>query len=490
MNTLVDESGLKTITGNYRTGNASCLLNPALLQATRMRRRQLGQMMRAYDVELAKQRVAEGEYYISKKIDGEFTCVLYDNGDLITLNPGGTVRIGAAVHNEAAKLLKKAGIKTAMLGAELYVRRSDDQRPRVHDVARVARAAKSEEETDSLCLAVFNLYDLDGEDLSMRYSDAIKKIEALFADANRVHCVETVHGDKKALFERFDEWVLEEGEEGVVIRSDSLGVYKIKQRHSLDLAVVGYSTGVDDRSALLHSLLLAIVRNDGSFQIVARCGGGFTDELRATLIKTLEPLSVESDYAEVNSDRVAYQMIMPKLVVEISCLDVIARTSHGSTIDRMVINWNTDEESWEGVRRLPLCSILSPQFVRIRDDKEPNADDVRISQLSDITDIPDVSRVAEDLKLAPSEILQRAVATKELKGHTMVRKLILWKTNKEKASSEFPAYVLHLTDYSPGRKAPLKHEIRVTDSKAQTKALWAAWEKKYFVRGWKAYPPE
>lgn len=490
MNTLVDESKLKTVTGNYKTGDAGCLLNPALLQATRMRRRQLGQMMRAYDSDLAKQRIADGEYYISKKIDGEFTCVLFDDGDLITLNPGGTVRTGAAVHKEAAKLFKKAGIKTAMFGAELYVRRSDDQRPRVHDVARVARAAKTQEEADSLCLGVFNIFDLDGEDLSMRYSDAASRLASLFADSDQIHAVETIIGDKDVLFERFDEWVLQQGEEGVVIRSDSLGVYKIKQRHTLDLAVVGYSTGVDDRSTLLHSLLLAIVRSDGSFQIVARCGGGFTDELRTSLLKTLAPLAVESDYAEVNSDRVAYQMISPSLVVEISCLDVIARTSHGSTIDRMVINWNEDQASWEGVRRLPLCSILSPQFIRLRDDKAPNADDVRISQLSDITEIPDISRVAEDLKLTPSEVLNRAVATKELKGHTMVRKLMLWKTNKEKASGEFPAYVLHLTDYSPGRKSPLKHEIKVTDSEEQTKVLWAAWEKKYFVRGWRPYPPE
>lgn len=471
--------------GTYRVGDASCLNNPVHLRQTRMRRRQLGQMMRAYDTELAKQRIADGEYFISRKIDGEFTCVIFENGQLITLNPGGTVRLGAAVHDEATRVLTEAGITSAMFGAELYVRRPDKERARVHDVVRVARAPKDQEDADTLCLGVFNLYALDGEDLSMRYSDAVTKLRELFTDSDRIHLVETVSGDKAAVFDYFDKWVIAEGEEGIVVRSDSLGVYKIKQKHTLDLAVLGFSTGVDDRSAMLHSLLLAIVREDGSFQVVARTGGGFTDEQRVSLLKQLEPKVADSDYAEVNSERVAYQMLEPGLVVEISCLDIVARTSHGSTIDKMVVQWNTEQNRWEGIRRLPLCSILSPQFLRLRDDKTASANDVSMSQLSDITDIPEIGRVAEDLKLPPSRVLKREVKVKNLKGHRMVRKLLLWATNKQETSRDYPGYVLHLTDFSPGRKAPLNHEIRVTDSLEQAETLWEQWQKKYFVRGWK-----
>ena len=66
----------------------------------------------------------------------------------------------------------------------------------------------------------------------------------------------------------------------------------------------------------------------------------------------------------------------------------------------------------------------------------------------------------------------------------MVRKLLLWKTNKEKASRDHPAYVLHLTNFSPNRKDPLQHEIRVSSSKKQIKKLMGKWKKKYFVGGW------
>jgi len=178
-------------------------------------------------------------------------------------------------------------------------------------------------------------------------------------------------------------------------------------------------------------------------------------------------------------------MIKPGLVTEISCLDIVSRTSHGNTIDKMILEWDDTGSRWTGVRRLPLGSIISPQFVRMRDDKKADADSVSITQLSDIAEIPESNVAAADLELPTSEILQRSTATKTLKGKTMVRKLISWQTNKQEESRDFPSFVLHLTDFSPNRKAPLQHEICVTDSREQLDQLFQAWEKKYFVRGWK-----
>ena len=236
---------------------------------------------------------------------------------------------------------------------------------------------------------------------------------------------------------------------------------------------------------MLHDVMLAAVRADDTFHVIGRVGGGFTEDERAKMLKMLEGHVVESEYAEVNSDRVAYRMIKPGIVFEISCLDMIARTSRGNTVDRMVLEFNEDENIWQGIRRLPLCSIISPQFVRVREDKSANKEDIAFSQLTDIVDIPSANVVSEELKLPTSELLKRSVATKNLRGATGVRKLMLWKTNKEE-TRDYPAYVLHLTDYSPNRKDPLKHEIRVSSSSDQMEQYWKEWEKKYFVSGWSA----
>jgi hypothetical protein len=66
-----------------------------------------------------------------------------------------------------------------------------------------------------------------------------------------------------------------------------------------------------------------------------------------------------------------------------------------------------------------------------------------------------------------------------------VKTLVLWKTNKDQETpSEFPAYVVYVTDYSPSRKAPLKRTVQIAPDEATANDfydnLWAANIK----RGW------
>ena len=58
-------------------------------------------------------------------------------------------------------------------------------------------------------------------------------------------------GERDTVFAQYRKWVEKEGAEGVVVRSPSAGLFKIKPRHSLDLAVVGFSEGIDDRANVL-----------------------------------------------------------------------------------------------------------------------------------------------------------------------------------------------------------------------------------------------
>jgi hypothetical protein len=53
----------------------------------------------------------------------------------------------------------------------------------------------------------------------------------------------------------------------------------------------------------------------------------------------------------------------------------------------------------------------------------------------------------------------------------MVRKLVLWATHKAGDRSDFPAYVLHVTDFSPNRKTALERDIRVSNSVEQMEQL-------------------
>jgi hypothetical protein len=122
-------------------------------------------------------------------------------------------------------------------------------------------------------------------------------------------------------------------------------------------------------------------------------------------------------------------------------------------------------------------------FVRRRDDKRVNSSDVRAQQLADLIEIASLEKDARTYSLPKSQVLRREVYVKTLKGQTAVRKLLLWKTNKEE-DGEFPAFVLHYTDYSPTRKDPLSREIRVSNSRAQIDALWNEFYSENIVKGW------
>ncbi|MDA0813977.1 MAG: hypothetical protein O3C21_16500 [Verrucomicrobia bacterium] len=483
---MLEDARIEMKLGGYGIAPAAALEDPALLSKVQSFRRQRGAGMIALDRDTAKLKLPASDYHISRKVDGEFSVIVWDGRRAIALNPGGTVRVGLPVLEEAATLLRAAGAGNALIAAELYVDREDGKRARVHDVSRIARKPDSVAVLESLRLAVFDIIEWNGDAIDGGFENTWATITSVFGAGKSIAPVDAVRGkDAKSVLAQFEKWVEEEGSEGLVVRSDSAGIFKVKPRHTLDVVVIGFAEGVDDRAGMLHDLLLAMMRADGSFQLLGRVGGGFSDQQRKDFLSDLEDMVVESEYAEVNSDRVAYRMVAPRWIAEISCLDLVAETTRGATIDRMVLNWNHEAQSWETVRRLPLVSVISPQFVRLREDKQVNPLDIRIQQLTDIVPIPMADKTAKDLALPGSEILRREVVTKTLKGKEMVRKLLMWKTNKETESPDYPAYVVHLTDFSPNRKDPLQREIRVSNSRGQINELWDELASNYFVGGWK-----
>ncbi len=65
-----------------------------------------------------------------------------------------------------------------------------------------------------------------------------------------------------------------------------------------------------------------------------------------------------------------------------------------------------------------------------------------------------------------------------------VRKLVLWQTNKQKADPDYPAFVLHWTDYSPGRKNPLTRQVRLAPDKKIAQDLFESILLKNIKAGW------
>ena len=420
---------------------------------------------------------------VSRKIDGECTLVYIEGSECCSINPGGVVRSGLPFMQEAIELLGKTKHKQLLLAGELFVARTD-RRPRVHDVSRVARQPESQSDLDNLHLAVFDILEIDGKPAPLAYGDVYKKAEAIFKKGTRIRPVETMRTKTTDdVLKLFDTWVEKEGAEGVVVRSDSSGMFKIKPRLSLDVAVLGFTEGTEDRTGMIHDLLVGLMRRDKTLHVLGRVGGGFSDDQRRDWLSDLKDRAAESDYAEVN-DGVAYQMVRPEWVVEISCLDLINQNTRGTSVDRMVLGYDEPQNCYHSVRRLPLASPISPVFVRRREDKAIRPDDLRLQQVADVVEVPHMDRDARQLELAKSELLKREVFTKTLKGNVMVRKLLLWKTNKAGEGSNYPGFVAYFTDFSPNRATPLERDIRISNSAEQIEKLYASLKEENIVKGW------
>jgi ATP dependent DNA ligase-like protein len=467
--------------GGYFIGTADALADPTFQARAQEYRRRLSGMMRPISPEDISRILPASGYYVSRKYDGEFALLAFDGNQLLSINPRGTVRGGLPAFDEAEKLLKKAKVESCLLGAEIYAPTSNKKANKVYQVSSTLRSPASEAALEKLSLAVFDVIEFDNEPVTAA-ADVVKLIDRWFGKGKLVHPAEyQVAKNLKAVPEIFNEWVRDGGAEGIVVRHDQAGWYKVKERHNLDVAIIGFSEGIDDRKGILHDLLVAVMRKDGTFHEFARVGGGFTEDNRKNIVSQLKPRVVPSDYVAVNNDYVAYEMIEPGPVIEISALDLIAEGSKGDPIKKMVLDWNG--EKYQSITRMPLASVISPQFIRMRDDKEANVEDVGIRQLEAFIVVEEAETSARD-ELAPeSKLIERVVYTKVMKGQRMVRKLLLWKTNKENMAN-FPSYVVYLTDFSPNRQNPLEREIRVAKTEQVARKWFQRMAEENFVGGW------
>jgi ATP dependent DNA ligase C terminal region/ATP dependent DNA ligase domain len=480
---LLQRSRLDIKLGEYAIGTSVALNDPMILSRTQEYRRQAASRMAPLEVADIRKRLPAADYHVSLKVDGEFDVLVYADGEVATVNPGGTVRVGLPFMKEAADLFKKAGIKKALIAGELHYVRPDGKRPRVHDITRVARQPASLAELDGLRFTAFDIIEIDGAAPPAAFEQTWKRLCDIFGKGKLCNVVEAVWlKDSADVEKQFNKWV-ERGEEGAVVRSDAAGTYKIKPRHSIDAVVIGFTEGTEDRHGMVHDLLVALMRADGSLHVLGHVGGGFNEAERRSFLSDLKDMVVKSDYVEVN-DQVAYHMVRPEWVIEISVLDLISQSTRGTAVTKMALHWNAAEKRYQIIRRLPLVNMISPQYIRRRDDKSVNPTDLRLQQVSDLVEVALVDRDARQLDLSKSQILQREVYTKQLKGQTMVRKLVMWQTNKDRESDDFPAFVIHFTDYSPNRKTQLERDIRVSNSKEQIDQLWEELLEENIAKGW------
>lgn len=428
---------------------------------------------------LIDKRLGDSRYYVTRKYDGEFATIVYEDGIAVTINRSGRTRIGLPCVEEAAELLKAAGVKEAIIPAEIYVD-DTDKRTRTHDLIH---ALSEKGDVRILHLAVFDILELNNQAYKPEnYVETHRQLVEWFGKGLTVRPVEMeVASSNQQVKDLYHKWVDEGTAEGVVVRSDLPFVFKIKPRHYIDAVVIGFTEGTGDQWGETRTFLVAMMPEEGKYQVVGHVGGGMKDDLKKDMLKYFQQRVVSSEYMETDSNFVAFRMVKPDTVMEFSIRDVIYETANGA-IENNILRFE------DGVYRIDKTvtglSFIAPVFVRFRDDKEAVVMDTRLSQIEDFASFePEelVSLPAKETK--KSELLLRDVYVKTLGDKYMIQKYLIWKTNKEE-TGDFPAYVLHYTNYSSNRLEQLQREIRISDDKKQIMDLYRQYLVENIKKGW------
>lgn len=418
-----------------------------------------------------KAKLSGSDFCVTKKIDGVMAYAVVLGGKVMMSGTGGRDLSAVPCAKALAEAVKAYGAKSATVAAELYAP-SNGARPRVYDVISALADPKKAE---NLRLAPFDLMELDGEPVkSAHYKETHAKLVSIFKD-EAVKPVEMRAASSDGEVEEiFNEWVVEGGAEGIVVRSELPIVWKVKPRHNVDAAVVGFTTG----DFGVRDLMFAVRHEDGRYQTFVATGNGLDGELKLSLAEKLSASAVESSFIQTDSRGIAFQMVKPELVFEVSFGDLLSEDSQGKPKFNPLLEF--DGKSWKPCGRVPGVAAIFASIERARDDKGVDPADIRVSQLSDICPFAERKSAAA---LPKSKLLKRRVFKKTSKDKVMLQKFVTWKTNKE-SDPRFPAYVFHYTDFSSGRKDPLKKDIRVAATESQIDAILEAFLAENVKKGW------
>lgn len=416
-----------------------------------------------------------GRYLVSEKLDGELWFLVASKGATCLVNSYGRV-----IHGGIPLLTEASALPDGtILAGELYIQK-DGARARVGDLsAHFANSDKSQKH--SLAFCVFDVVRGREGIEQQPYEARHGSIKTLFQGGKSVHAV--VHLELASAAEissAFAERVLSGQQEGLVVRTASGLIYKIKPVIELDALVVAYTSRVDSPDQA-RSLLLALAIDDETFQIVGGCGNLGTDENRVSLLRQLKPLDCNSAVRISSDTGGLYQFVKPSLIAQVKVTDLQPDRSDGSpSLGHQI---KLGEKGWSSLGMSPTARLIHPVLVRMRGDKAVNSHDLRISQIDGYVSVSRNAAV-DASRIAKSEMLRREVWVKETKGVKALRKLLVWKTNKEQVNPSMPAFVIHWTDYSPGRASPLDREVKLAPTQEIATVIADQLVEENIKKGW------
>ena len=411
--------------------------------------------------------------FVSTKIDGELWFLVSLKKEFFLTNARGVVMFGDIPLLAQAKSIPE----NTIIAGELFAQ-GEGRRSRVGDLAALLAEGGGAEDKN-LSFAAFDLLRNAGKSVDGPYIQRYEELKQLITTSGPLSVVQSEEMDRAQLLTKFESEVVKGEIEGLVIRLPSGLIYKLKPSVTIDAVVIAYTTR-SDQPGLARSILLGLMHSSGEIQILGGCGNLGSDVDRSSLGKQLEKLKVDAPIRYASDSGSLYSFVKPELVVEIKVTDLQLERADGTNASTMILSYKGG--AWNSVRLSQCPRPIHPVLVRVRADKQVNYIDIRIDQID--VYMPKLKDAELRVETAKSEILRRDVWTKETKGVVAVRKLLVWKTNKEKTNELHPAYVVHWTDYSPGRGSPLDREVKLAPDEKTAMKIADALIETNIKKGW------
>lgn len=312
----------------------------------------------------------KGPEVVTVKIDGELA--LYDSKRNVFASRGGRLRSELPVCNEIKEILKKKDISHVILAGELHVL-GEDGLPVSYDKAiSILRAPKSVSDEQRIAFAVFDILEYQKKKLhpilggSTPYKERIALVESIFKNGELIYPVFWKEDGRDVIKELWQENVLGEDYEGLVIHYDD--IVKVKPEFTADVAVVAIEKGKhwDDRKQA-GALWVAFINEDKHFLIAGKVGTGFSEEDRRYWYKVAKENKVEESKNKI--------WIKPKYVIEVQYRRYQVK--------------DTDSYQWNGSKWRKLSPeegvvLQQSSMIRIREDKKPTPKDCRLEQIPNL----------------------------------------------------------------------------------------------------------
>ena len=417
--------------------------------------------------------VAAPPFFVSRKIDGELWFIERASSGVRLIAPNGRVATGDFTFFSAASALEVGTV----LAGELYST-ANEGRERVTDIATGLAGTGS-----GLAFAAFDVVshaEQNWQDLPYpQRLEILKSLKALSVpDFSMIPVTETESVSE--VTSNYEEIVGKNSAEGLIVRCSDGRAFKVKPTFTLDLVILGYTIRTNkDNKDEVRSLLIGLAQDENTFVPLGTVGNSSESFDRVGLLARLSAITVESEYRRAASNGQLYVMTKPEVLIECTVMDAQSVDSSGKAIKQPRLK--LEGSTWVASHAQPAVSLLNAVISRVRDDKADVASGARWSQIESF--MPEQSATSGG-ELAQSKLLRREVWTKTTGDKTDVRKLVVWQTNKDQVDSSFPAFVVHWTDYSSTRKAPLAREVKPAPTLKLAEEIAAGMIEANIKKGW------